>query len=194
MKLYPLCYGNHRIINTLTRYVAENELPAEQIDHVAYKTAPSRVVALVHTNPQTPLDAKFSAEFAVAMSVIAKRATLAELTDDFFGREDVRGLMAKVSRDLDPAREPGSFSAEADDELEFRMTDGSVRTLRLKSPDDAAISLDSSVLWTKFLDCTGQGDDRNASPRLVRRFADPRSLQRHPRPAVVRCEIHAPLT
>lgn len=166
VKLYPLCYGNHRIINTLTRYVAGNDLPAEQIEHVAFKTAPSRVVALVHTNPQTPLDAKFSAEFAVAMSVIAKRATLAELTDEFFDRPDVRTLMGKVSRDLDPAREPAHFNAEADDELEFRMADGSVRTLRLSSPDDAAISLDTNVLWTKFRDCTGKAMSESEAAAL----------------------------
>ncbi len=154
VKLYPLCYGNHRIIHTLTRHVAEHDLPAGQIAHVAFRTAPSRVVSLVHTNPQTPLDAKFSAEFAVAMSVIAKRATLAELSAEFFSRPDVQTLMGKVSRDLDPAREPPGFSTQADEELEFRMLDGSLRTLQLESPDDAAISLDTEVLRTKFLDCT----------------------------------------
>lgn len=172
VKLYPLCYGNHRIIHTLTRYVAKNDLPAEQIERVSFKTAPSRVVALVHSNPRTPLDAKFSAEFAVAMSVIAKRATLAELTEEFFCRPDVRALMSKVSRELDPRREPASFSAQADDELEFLMRDGSVHRLQLESPDDAAISLDRDVLWTKFLDCAGRAMTESECRALFQALQD----------------------
>ncbi|MCC2096522.1 MAG: MmgE/PrpD family protein [Hyphomicrobiales bacterium] len=166
VKLYPLCYGNHRIINTLTKYVNSTDLPPADIDHVAYRTAPSRVVALVHTDPKTPLDAKFSAEFAVAMSVIAKRATLAEVTDEFFGRTDVRELMGKVERDLDPAREPASFNGEAEDLLEFRMKDGSVRRLTLESPDDLAISLDRNILWAKFRDCTSPSMDEQQARGL----------------------------
>lgn len=172
VKLYPLCYGNHRIINTLMRHLASEQLPASEIAHVTFRTAPSRVVSLVHTNPATPLDAKFSAEFAIAMSVIARRATLAELTGDFFHRPDVQSLMGKVSRDLDPAREPAQFSAEAAEELEFRMVDGSTRTMALESPDDAAISLDTNVLRTKFLDCTAKAMSETESLALFAALQD----------------------
>jgi aconitate decarboxylase len=182
VKLYPLCYGNHRIINSLTKYVNATDLPAAEIDHVTYRTAPSRVVSLVHTKPETVLDAKFSAEFAVAMSVIARRATMAELSDEFFGRADVRELMGKVERDLDPAREPAHFNGETDDLLEFRMKDGSVRSLKLESPDDLAISLDRNVLWDKFRDCTSAAMDEQQARGLfdalqnLEQFGDIREL------------------
>ena len=154
VKLYPMCYGTHRILGTLTRYATDQDLKADDIANVSFRTGPSRVVPLVHTDPKNSLDAKFSAEFAVAMAIIARRATLAELNDNFVNRKDVRELMGKVKRDLDPARDMASFNQDPDDELVFTMRDGASRTLKLSSPRDQAISLDRETLWLKFLACT----------------------------------------
>ena len=154
VKLYPMCYGTHRILSTLTPWAKEQGLKAEDISAVSFRTGPSRVIPLVHTNPKSALDAKFSAEFAVAMSVIAGRATLAELNDNFVNRPDVRTLMGKVTRDLDPERDRPSFTTEPDDDLLFTMRDGNTRVLKLHAPRDQAISLDRETLWEKFADCT----------------------------------------
>ena len=154
VKLYPMCYGSHRLISRLTQYAAETDLDAAQIDHVRWHTGPSRVVALVHTNPKKALDAKFSAEFAIAMSVIARRATLAEVTDDFVARADVRALMAKVERDLDPALDQAIYSDRPMDALHLTLTGGRSVTLDLPPPRDSALDLDAQTLWIKFWDCT----------------------------------------
>ena len=166
IKLYPMCYGAHRILDGLTRYVAQHDIQADNVREVSFQTGPSRVVSLVHTNPQNALDAKFSAEFAVATSIIAKRVTLAELNDGFVNRPDVRLLMGKVKRDLDPARDKGSFNQQPDDKLVIRMQDGTVHSLNLQAPSDQAISLDQNTLWTKFLDCTQAAMNERAARRL----------------------------
>ncbi|MSQ53229.1 MAG: MmgE/PrpD family protein [Betaproteobacteria bacterium] len=166
IKLYPMCYGSHRILDGLTRYVAQHDIQADKVAEVSFQTGPSRVVSLVHTNPQNALDAKFSAEFAVATSIIAKRVTLAELNDGFVNRPDVRSLMGKVKRDLDPARDKGSFNQQPDDKLVILMQDGTDHTLTLQAPRDQAISLDQNTLWTKFLDCTQAAMDERAARRL----------------------------
>ncbi len=154
IKLYPMCYGSHRILDGLTRYLAQHAVAPGEVAAVDFHTGPSRVVSLVHTDPKNALDAKFSAEFAVACSIIAGRVTLAELDDAFVNRPDVRALMAKVTRVLDPARDMGSFKQQPDDLLEIRMRDGTKHTLALQAPRDKAISLDQNTLRTKFLDCT----------------------------------------
>ncbi len=166
VKLYPMCYGTHRILSTLTPWAKDNDLKADDIAAVSFRTGPSRVIPLVHTNPKSALDAKFSAEFAVAMAVIARRATLAELNDNFVNRTDVRTLMGKVTRDLDPERDRPSFTSEADDDLLFTMRDGSSRVLKLQAPRDQAISLDRETLWEKFLDCTSGALEKDAAKKL----------------------------
>jgi aconitate decarboxylase len=166
IKLYPMCYGAHRILDGLTRYLAQHEVPAGEVTEVRFLTGPSRTVSLVHTDPRNALDAKFSAEFAVACSLIAKRVTLAELNDTYVARPDVRALMDKVKRDLDPARDKGSFSQQPDDQLLISMRDGTRHTLTLAAPRDRAISLDQGTLLTKFLDCTSAAMSERDARRL----------------------------
>lgn len=166
VKLYPMCYGTHRLLGTLCPFARDNDLKAEDITSVAYRTGPSRVVPLVHTNPKSALDAKFSAEFAVAMAVVARRATLAEITEDFVNRADVRGLMGKVTRVLEPARDGASFTEEPDDDLVIRFRDGGETVLKLQPTRDQAISLDPQTLLEKFVDCTSQAMDEAAARKL----------------------------
>ena len=166
IKLFPMCYGSHRILDGLTRYVAQHDIPAANITDVDFHTGPARVVSLVHTDPKNALDAKFSAEFAVAASIIAKRVTLAELDDAFVNRPDVRSLMGKVQRRLDPARDKGSFNQQPEDMLVISMADGSSHRLNLQAPRDQAISLDQETLRTKFLDCTSGALNEAEARRL----------------------------
>jgi aconitate decarboxylase len=176
IKLYPMCYGAHRILDGLTRYLGKNDIQADKVAKVSFQTGPSRVVSLVNTNPQTALDAKFSAEFAVATAIIAKRVTLAELNDGFVNRADVRALMGKVVRDLDPARDKGSFNQQPDDKLVISMQDGTGHTLTLQAPRDQAISLDQDTLWTKFLDCTSAAMSEREARRLYETLQSLESL------------------
>lgn len=177
IKLYPMCYGSHRILDGLSRYLGSNDIEADKVAGVSFQTGPSRVVSLVHTNPITALDAKFSAEFAVATCLIAKRVTLAELNDGFVNRPDVRSLMGKVRRDLDPARDKGSFNQQPDDKLIIRMQDGTDHTLTLQAPRDQAISLDQGTLWTKFLDCTSAAMNEREARRLYESIQSLETLQ-----------------
>ena len=166
IKLYPMCYGAHRILDGLQQYLGRHDIQADKVTEATFHTGPSRVVSLVHTDPQNALDAKFSAEFAVAASIIAKRVTLAELNDGFVARADVRALMGKVKRELDPARDKGSFNQQPDDQLVIKMRDGTQHTLTLAAPRDQAISLDQDTLWTKFHDCTAAALHERDARRL----------------------------
>jgi 2-methylcitrate dehydratase PrpD len=165
-----MCYGGHRLISRLTQYAIETDLDASQIEHVRWHTGPSRVVALVHTNPKKALDAKFSAEFAIAMSVIARRATLAEVTDEFVGRADVRALMGKVERDLDPALDQAVYSDRPADTLHLTFAGGRSVTLDLPPPRDSALDLDAQTLWIKFRDCTRDAIDEAGARDLFERL------------------------
>ncbi|MFM9972344.1 MAG: MmgE/PrpD family protein [Burkholderiales bacterium] len=190
VKLFPMCYGSHHILDGLTRYVANHDIAADKVTAVSFQTGPARVVSLVHTNPKNALDAKFSAEFAVAASIIAKRVTLAELNDEFVNRPDVRTLMGKVKRDLDPALDKGSFNQQPHDKLVIDMAGGGRHELILEAPRDQAISLDQNTLRTKFHDCTsGVLNEREANSlydavQSLEKLAHLRDLARIPAMAI----------
>ncbi len=76
--------------------------------------------------PTTALEAKFSLEFGVAAALIAGRVGLAELTDEFVGRDDVQRLLANVRLEIGPDDDPDYPVGAAHDTVSVHLADGRV--------------------------------------------------------------------
>ena len=120
VKKYPLCFCTHRCLDGMLDLLAEHPLKVDEIESIATMRSRRNTKVLRNHQPQTGLEAKFSMEFAMASCVVAGRAGLSELVDDFVQRKDIQELMRKVvviadddedpnaprSRSLIPDREP----------------------------------------------------------------------------------------
>ena len=158
VKLYPVCYGAHRVLDAMLDLRRRHALDAREIASVALEIGETQATILRSHRPQNALDAKFSAEFAVAAAVVAGECSLAELTDAFVRRSDVQDLFPKVRISTRTDRLPEEPALAAHDRVEVALRDG--RTLasgpityprgHFKRPVDAA------VLWRKFKDCTAE--------------------------------------
>ena len=80
VKLYPVCYGAHRIIDGMLDLRRRHALAAADIASVAVDIGETQATILRNHRPQNALDAKFSAEFAIAAAAVAGDCGLAELT------------------------------------------------------------------------------------------------------------------
>jgi aconitate decarboxylase len=190
VKLYPVCYGAHRILDGMLELRRQHALAARDIESVAVEIGEVQATILRNHRPQNALDAKFSAEFAVAAAAVAGDCGLAELTDPFVRRGDVQEMFPKVriSTRTDRLREEPALAAY--DRVEIVLRDG--RTLQsepiayprghFKRPVDA------DRLWTKFADCTapsmGEAQARMLFERLqsLERLASVTDLGRSPLP------------
>src|SRR5258708_37963161 len=65
--------------------------------------------ALIHHQPQTGLQAKFSMEFCMAALLLERKATLAGFTDDYVKRPEVQGMIRRVNFYVDPLAENAGF-------------------------------------------------------------------------------------
>src|SRR5207237_10816001 len=92
IKRYPVCYALHRSIDAVVAMKAE----AADVQSVEIHIGKLQAAMLRHSSPQNALDAKFSAQFAMAAALTARKAGLAELTDGYVQRKDVQALMPKV--------------------------------------------------------------------------------------------------
>lgn len=159
VKGYPVCYSGHRLIDGVVEIAQrENILPA-QVRRVRITIGPAQASMLRNHRPETGLEAKFSAEFAVAAALVVRQVGLAQLTDAFVARPDVRALLDKVVIDItdkpcpiDPAF---SFADRVVIELEDGRTfdSGPIRFAR----GNAKLPLDDAGLRRKFLDCLDAG-------------------------------------
>lgn len=168
-KLFPMCYGAHRSLDGMLQLVAEHDLTPGQVAGIDVDMSPNQQINLVNHDPQTGNEAKFSEQFAMAMAIIARRATMAELTDEFVQRADVRALMRKVRITTIAAVGDDRPTTPPNDRISVTLRDGRVLQRWLDHPRGHAKSpLMGDELWSKFADCIGNA----LPPEATRHFFD----------------------
>jgi len=159
VKKYPLCFCTHRALDGMLDLVAEQSFKPADIESISARTSFRNTKVLRNHNPQTGLEAKFSMEFAMASCVIAQRAGLTELVDDFVQRQDIQDLMQKVSVEADETEHPDLPGYSPFDQITVKMKNGEV----IKSREVVAVRggpdlpLSREHLWMKFEDCARVG-------------------------------------
>src|SRR3546814_972754 len=88
--------------------IAAERFGADDVEEVAIGFAPGSDRALIKSDPQSGLEAKFSIEYAAAATILDGTLTLDSFTDEAVHRPAVRALMKRVRRYQVPAE--GVFS------------------------------------------------------------------------------------
>jgi aconitate decarboxylase len=158
-KKYPCCFATHRVIDAVLDMTASQKLTPADISNVQVTMRAAQASILKYHRPATALEAKFSMEFAVAATLIARQVGLRELTDEFVRREDVRSLVGKVTVVAHRAdtRNPGRAVSQGDRVI-LVMRNGET----LDSGDIAEVK-SSENLERKFLDCCSRSPDIRAA-------------------------------
>jgi 2-methylcitrate dehydratase PrpD len=175
-KLYPLCYGNHRAISGMLALREEHGFSGEDVAAIELEMGPVQLVSLVNHDPKTGLEAKFSAEFAMAMVALTGRASLAELTDAFVMRRDVRDLMGRVKLVSNPATDAETHDGQPKDRLSVQLKTGKRLDKKLDHPrGHPSRPITQAELWGKFSDCVRDGLSRDAAQKM---FEQMQSLEK----------------
>lgn len=160
VKKYPLCYCTHRAIDGTLDLLRERAVGADEVKAITVSTSRRNTKVLRNARPQTGLEAKFSMQFAMASSIVARRVGLAELTDGFVQRKDIQALLPKVSVEPDDRIDPKRPGASPYDLVVIETTDG--RRLESAHITDERgspqIPLTNDELWVKFQDCITVGN------------------------------------
>ncbi|ATE66536.1 MmgE/PrpD family protein [Rhizorhabdus dicambivorans] len=128
IKLYPVCYAAHRMIDSVVALADATAGRIDAIRSIRVHLGHTQSQILRYRAPGTSLEAKFSAEFAVAAAILEGSVGLRELDDDYVKRVAVRELMARVERvectEIDPQQ---SLFSPAD-HVEIEFADGTVQS------------------------------------------------------------------
>ncbi|HVH78733.1 MAG TPA: hypothetical protein VM782_05040, partial [Stellaceae bacterium] len=172
IKKYPACYAVHRSLDGLLDLLKERPIKPEDIARITASISDTRAVILRNHRPQTGLEGKFSMEFAMAASVIAGRATLAEYTDGFVRRPDVQALIEKVAVETNQDYDPEVSGASVFDQVRVELTSGeTLETAQVRRARGAAeLPLSDGELFEKFGTCLEAGGARIAPGVLFDRL------------------------
>jgi len=165
IKRYPVCYSCHRTIDGVLAIADRENLKSDQIKSVHLTMGAAQASMLRNHHPKTGLEAKFSAEFAVASSIVAREVGLSQLTDVFATRPDVSSLYKKVSISINEKPCPVDPAFSWTDRVIIETTDGrKFDSGEIRFPLGNALNpIDAAGLKQKFDDCVATGKANNSS-------------------------------
>lgn len=168
IKKYPACYCTHRALDAMLELLAKRPLQPAEIARITVSLSHTHSLILRNHAPQTGLEAKFSMEFAMAAAAIARRASLAEYTDDFVRRPEVQELMRRVAVVTNENYDAAVVGASVWDQVTVDLANGeriaSEQVRRARG--HAERPLGETELFDKFRTCLDAGQAR-ISPELL---------------------------
>ncbi len=155
VKKYPMCFGAHRTVDAMLDLIKAHDLKPDHVTQVRATIGIAQASMLRNHAPVTGLEAKFSLQFAVAAALVSRKVGLAELTDGFVNRPEVRSIFGRVQIATTNTVCPTEPSLSASDRVVVETADGRVYDSGevADTRGDAGSPVTREELRTKFLDC-----------------------------------------
>ena len=132
IKPHPSGALNHPAMTLLRKWVRMEGLTPERVKNVRLRTNANVVNTLLHSNPETWLEAKFSLPFNAAAILVKGRAGLAEFTDEVVNAPEIRSMMARIDFGAFDTIEPGFTNTTTF--VDVALDDGTVLSGRVDYP------------------------------------------------------------
>jgi aconitate decarboxylase len=184
IKRYPVCYSSHRTIDGVLEIVERENLKADDISQVHVTIGPAQASMLRNMFPATGLEAKFSAQFAVASAIVARQVGLSQLTDEFVNQDDIQALFKKVTVSTVDTVCPLEPAFALTDRVVIETKNGqTLDSGEIRFPlGNAKNPIDAAGLKAKFMDCVATGtalnpDIKGVDAGLYERIANLETLE-----------------
>ncbi|MDP3418008.1 MmgE/PrpD family protein [Falsiroseomonas sp.] len=147
-KAYPTCAATHLSLDALLAL----RIPADRIARI--ETALPAVLAgnLVHENPRSGMEARFSMQYCLAAAALQGQVALADFEGEAIHRPDIRALMPRITMLALPDAMPRPATR-----VTLHLTDGSsrteIRSLRRGAPGNPMSEAEHEQ---KFRDCAAR--------------------------------------
>ena len=154
VKRYPCCYCNHRPVGGMFEMIKQHNIKADEVTKVRIGFLPGADTPLIHRDPHTGLEGKFSMEYNAAAAVLDGKLVMETFTDAMVQRPQIRAFMPKVERFYIPSEK--TFSGTTGfTEIEIETTRGVFKLNIDRVPGSPAWPMTPADRAEKFLDCAG---------------------------------------
>jgi 2-methylcitrate dehydratase PrpD len=153
VKPYPSCACTHSIIDSALELRRTYNITPEQVAEVTVGVNAAVPRILIHSNPRSGLEAKFSGEFSAAAALCEGRVGIATFRDDKTDDPAIAGLMKRVRVVVDPTI-PGDLERHMWTRMTVRLRDGRELAIAPRPvPGHPGLPLSMNQLREKFTDC-----------------------------------------
>ena len=129
LKPYPSGSLTHPAMTELERLIEVNKIQATQVVKVDVGANHNMTTTLLHHQPKTGLEAKFSMEFCMAILLLEHKAGLGQFSDQVVQHPDVQEMIRKINFYVDPEAESAGFD-KMTSILKIHLMDGRTITGR----------------------------------------------------------------
>jgi 2-methylcitrate dehydratase PrpD len=130
IKMFPCCYALQRPISAL-REQAPSRIDPAQVTEIHVSTPESTVRPLIHHEPRTGLQGKFSLEYAITAALLDGRPGFASFTDEAVNRPEAQRLLRLVTTALRPG---GDWLLAGQVDITLVFADGGRHEVSLRLP------------------------------------------------------------
>jgi 2-methylcitrate dehydratase PrpD len=154
-KRWPCCYSTHRPVGAVLELLEAHSIETGEVSEISIGFLPGTDTPLVHHNPETALEGKFSIEYVVAAALLDRKLTLETFTDSMVQRPRIKELMRKVKGYAIPDTKLYSGIAGYTD-VAVQTPRGRFEARVERVPGSPAWPLNAEERSAKFMDCAAR--------------------------------------
>jgi 2-methylcitrate dehydratase PrpD len=129
LKPYPSGSLTHPAMTELVRLIEVHKIQAAQVEKVDIGANHNMTTTLLHHQPKTGLEGKFSMEFCLAILLLEGKAGLAQFSNMVVQRPDVQEMIRRINYYVDPEAESAGYD-KMTSILKVHLKDGRIITGR----------------------------------------------------------------
>jgi 2-methylcitrate dehydratase PrpD len=161
LKKFPSCAFSHPVIDASLILAQDPQYDPEMIEKVEGHIHALANQILIHKDPQTGLEAKFSMEACSALALVDGKVKSTSFSDDKVRSKEIKDMMARIERKIVPGPEngPKEFGPAT---LKIFLKDGGMLEARVdKASGNPENPMTKNESREKYLDCcTGILEDQ----------------------------------
>lgn len=154
LKKFPICGSGCGAVEGMQSLMQDHGIKPDDVHAIECGVYPMGLNVLKHHEPKTGLEAKFSVEFWMAITLLEGKLGLAQMTDEMVQRPDVIALMRKVRVAEDPSIELSACKVAIRVKMKGGKTYGTAYYPCKGAPENP---LTEAELVAKFEECADWG-------------------------------------
>jgi len=154
IKKYPCCGSTHKPLDAYFLLRKEQPVDYREVDSVEVLVDFDPPRSLIHSDPHTALEGKFSLQYCLAAALVDDKVGLAQFEDTQVMRPEVRALIPKITMKRNPGQEGKPSWQEASNEVRIKLKSGEVMSKSVRRDyDGPVIGVTPEGMDMKFRDC-----------------------------------------
>jgi 2-methylcitrate dehydratase PrpD len=172
VKKFPCCYLTHRFIAGILEIVKENNLGLDDVEEINVVVPPNGLTPLIHHEPITGLQGKFSAEYTCLAAMEDGKITLDSFTDDMVQRDKIQKLFNIVKlKEYEGEITDSQEIEEMPVQVVVKTKEGQIiEKVVLHAPGSKGMPMNLEEYAAKWADCLNYACDNEVDHELANRI------------------------